>query len=216
MKKFLSTIIFISIALSSYSQAVVIDATRQASDVAIGSEEQAEEEVQKTALEKIQEFSKKTQSIMDSVNVYMNMATDYVRTAKQLKQAIELLSKTVSNYDNYVDYIKNSTILSIDDKLQLISQMTYKIKNIKELVDNIKDVSGANSKGLSEKEKAAKEGKMKDGERLRLMTKYLSCIIMEVTDIHNIYINAINKENGLSFNKMLEESSMNAMFFNYN
>ena len=173
MKKFLSTIIFISIALSSYSQAVVIDATRQASDVAIGSEEQAEEEVQKTALEKIQEFSKKTQSIMDSVNVYMNMATDYVRTAKQLKQAIELLSKTVSNYDNYVDYIKNSTILSIDDKLQLISQMTYKIKNIKELVDNIKDVSGANSKGLSEKEKAAKEGKMKDGERLRLMTKYL-------------------------------------------
>lgn len=216
MKKFLSIIIFISIALSSYSQAVVIDATRQASDVAIGSEEQAEEEVQKTALEKIQEFSKKTQSIMDSVNVYMNMATDYVRTAKQLKQAIELLSKTVSNYDNYVDYIKNSTILSIDDKLQLISQMTYKIKNIKELVDNIKDVSGANSKGLSEKEKAAKEGKMKDGERLRLMTKYLSCIIMEVTDIHNIYINAINKENGLSFNKMLEESSMNAMFFNYN
>lgn len=216
MKKFLSIIIFISIALSSYSQAVVIDATRQASDVVIGSEEQAEEEVQKTALEKIQEFSKKTQSIMDSVNVYMNMATDYVRTAKQLKQAIELLSKTVSNYDNYVDYIKNSTILSIDDKLQLISQMTYKIKNIKELVDNIKDVSGANSKGLSEKEKAAKEGKMKDGERLRLMTKYLSCIIMEVTDIHNIYINAINKENGLSFNKMLEESSMNAMFFNYN
>ena len=95
MKKFLSIIIFISIALSSYSQAVVIDATRQASDVAIGSEEQAEEEVQKTALEKIQEFSKKTQSIMDSVNVYMNMATDYVRTAKQLKQAIELLSKTV-------------------------------------------------------------------------------------------------------------------------
>jgi hypothetical protein len=216
MKKFLSIIIFISIALSSYSQAVVIDATRQASDTAIGSEEQAEEEVQKTALEKIQEFSKKTQNIMDSVNVYMNMATDYVRTAKQLKQAIELLSKTVSNYDNYVDYIKNSTILSIDDKLQLISQMTYKIKNIKELVDNIKDVSGANSKGLSEKEKAAKEGKMKDGERLRLMTKYLSCIIMEVTDIHNIYINAINKENGLSFNKMLEESSMNAMFFNYN
>lgn len=216
MKKFLSIIIFISIALSSYSQAVVIDATRQASDVVIGSEEQAEEEVQKTALEKIQEFSKKTQSIMDSVNVYMNMATDYVRTAKQLKQAIELLSKTVSNYDNYVDYIKNSTILSIDDKLQLISQITYKIKNIKELVENIKDVSGANSKGLSEKEKAAKEGKMKDGERLRLMTKYLSCIIMEVTDIHNIYINAINKENGLSFNKMLEESSMNAMFFNYN
>lgn len=215
MKKYPILLLFITISLLSFAQAVVMDATRQASDTALGSEEKAEEEVKKNTLEQIQKISKKTQEVMDSVNIYMNTATDYVKTAKQLYQAGEALYYAVENYEMYVDFIKNSIYLTPEDKLYYTNMMYNKILTIKELVNKIKDISGANSDGLDKKSKEAKEGKMKDGERLKLMTKYLSMIVMEITDINSIYQRAIINDRGINNNNTISEYSINSLFFNF-
>ena len=208
-------LIFTLISLASFSQAVVIDATRQASDIALNTEEKAEEEVQKTTLEKIQEFSKKTQSIMDSVNVYMNTATSYIQSAKQLYQAGEALYQSIENYERYVNYIKNSMYLSTEEKLKYTKYMYKKIQNITKLVDKIKDVSGVNSKGLNKEEKAKKEGKMKDGERIRLVSKYLSQIIIEVVNINSTFNILTQTEKFRQQREVKNEMTRNAIFFNF-
>lgn len=208
-------LIFLSISVLTYGQSVVADEIRLASDIALNSEDKAEEEVQKTILEKIQEFSKKTQSIMDSVNVYMNTATSYIQSAKQLYQAGEALYQSIENYERYVNYIKNSMYLSTKDKLEYIKYMYNKIEKITKLVEKIKDVTGVNSKGLSKEEKSKKEGKMKDGERIRLVSRYLSRIIMEVAGINTTFNTLLQKEQYIQQREIKNEFSRNAIFFNF-
>ena len=215
MKKILILATYLIISLSLYSQAVVIDATRQASDVAIGSEEQAEEEVQKTALEKIQEFSKKTQSIMDSVKVYMNTATSYIQGAKQVYKAGETIYKTAENYKEYVKYIEDNKNLTTDQKLAYIQSMSNKVQQILDIYNKIQDISGNNSKGLSKSEQSQKEGKMKDGERLRLINRYASDIDAIASSLENVFSDVKNYEKRSEQKKILNNYSRNAMFFKF-
>lgn len=215
MKKILLLLLFLSISIISFSQAVVIDATRQASDTAIGSEEKAEEEVQKTALEKIQEFSKKTQTVMDSVNVYMNAATSYVQCAKQVYETGEAIYTMAENYKEHVKYIENSTYLSTSEKLSYIQNMSSKVQQVLDIYNKIQDISGNNSKGLSKADKEKKEGKMKDGERLRLINNYASEIEAIARSIESVFSDVRYYEKSIESKRILDNYSNNAMFFKF-
>ena len=78
--------------------AVVLDEGRLGNDIAQGAEEKAEEEVQKNILETIEQVAKKSQEITDSINIYMNVVTDYVTSAKQVYEAGEIIYYTIQSY----------------------------------------------------------------------------------------------------------------------
>lgn len=215
MKKEIIYIILFCSSISLSAQYLVSDEIRVANDNLLHAEKKAEEESQKKALEEIKNISKKTQMVMDSINRYMNVASNYIQSSTELYDAGKMLYSSCENYKKYSEYIKNSKYLTPEQKAKLLTDMSAKIIYINENYTKMEDISGKNSIGLSEAEKKKKEGKMRDGERKKLYQRYLSNIIMQVVDINCMMENVMRYESQITQQCIIQDYAVNAMFFNF-
>lgn len=194
--------------------AVVFDEGRLGNDIAQGAEEKAEEQAQKNILETIDQVSKKTQEITDSINIYMNVVTDYVTSAKQVYEAGEIIYYTIQSYKSITDEIKNSKYITVNDKIRYLNQIMRIVENMQDKFNKIKDLSGQNSQGLSLEQRRSVEGNMKDGERLRLITRYVKGMAGELAQIGSIYKQFNRQERDVRRSAMRNNCTANSMFFN--
>lgn len=216
MKRNNYLLIFFLLPFMLYGQgaAVVLDEGRLGNDIAQGAEEKAEEEVQKNILETIEQVAKKSQEITDSINIYMNVVTDYVTSAKQVYEAGEIIYYTIQSYKSITDEIKNSKYITVNDKIRYLNQIMRIVENMQDKFNKIKDLSGQNSQGLSLEQRRSVEGNMKDGERLRLITRHVKGMAVELAQIGSIYKQFNRQERDIRLSAMRNNCTANSMFFN--
>ena len=190
------------------AQEAVVDVETTAIKAADSSQKVSEEKEQRGFLDAINEFLAKVADVNEELEEGMKKAGSYIGAAYDVKRTYEVVEDVVNIYQRAADDILRCEMLTPSEQVAAMNAMTREIKKVKNSFKEVKGVAGHLS------DDSAEQGKMDDGERIKVVRQLLAAIQRSGRAIMNVYQTAILTNRSRRMEQASASLSLNAKTFN--